>query len=327
MRFLAAWVLLAAFAVHADEFRPAYLELTQAGPETYDLLWKVPAREGNAKLALHVRLPADATDLREPQAAFVGTHYVERRHVRQPGGLEGKSISIDGLATSGTEVLARVVLADGATQVIRLMPARPSFEVAATAGKLEVARTYTRLGIEHILLGVDHLLFVLALLIIVRGGRRIVLTVTAFTVAHSLTLVAATLGWLSLPGAPVEAVIALSIVFLAREIAMSWRGESGLTARLPWLVAFVFGLLHGLGFAGALAEIGLPHNAIPLALLCFNAGVEIGQLVFVAIVLGAAFAMRNVFVGRQPVLQRVAAYAIGSVAGFWMIERIGAFWA
>jgi hydrogenase/urease accessory protein HupE len=326
-KFLFALAFLGAFAVRADEYRPAYLELTQTGKETYDLLWKVPARNGEEKLAIHVRLPEGATDLQEPQVAFLGMHYMERRRIHQPGGLEGASISIDGLAGSGTEVLARVVLAGGATRVTRLLPGRPSFVVEATAGNFEVVRTYTGLGIEHILLGVDHLLFVLALLILVRGVRRIVLTVTAFTVAHSITLVAATLGWLSLPGPPVEAVIALSIVFLAREIAMSWRGTPGLTARRPWVVAFVFGLLHGLGFASALAEIGLPQNAIPLALLCFNLGVELGQLLFVAAVLGAAFALRNGLMARHLMMQRLAAYGIGSVASFWMIERIGAFWA
>jgi hydrogenase/urease accessory protein HupE len=207
------------------------------------------------------------------------------------------------------------------------MPSLTTFVVEGSSGALEVARTYVLLGIEHILLGVDHLLFVLALLIIVRGGARILLTVTAFTVAHSTTLVAATLGWLALPAAPVEATIALSIAFLAREIAMSWRGHAGLTERMPWLVAFVFGLLHGLGFAGALAEIGLPQNAIPLALLCFNVGVEVGQLLFVGAVLGLAWTMRSFAARRGPMLNAVASYVIGGVASFWMIERVIAFWA
>ena len=192
---------------------------------------------------------------------------------------------------------------------------------------MDVATTYTALGIEHILLGVDHLLFVLALLILVRGARRIALTITAFTLAHSLTLVAATLGWLSLPGAPVEAVIALSIAFLAREIAMSWRGHASLTERLPWLVAFVFGLLHGLGFAGALAEIGLPQKAIPVALLCFNVGVELGQLLFVAVMLALAWSARALLARWQSTLRWVPPYAIGGIASFWLIERIAAFWA
>jgi hydrogenase/urease accessory protein HupE len=327
MKFLLALFLFAACAARADEFRPAYLEIRPVGAETYDLTWKVPALGADRRLALYVRLPAGTIDVAEPRAAVVGAAHIENRRIRQPGGLEGKTISIEGLARSAAEVLARVERADGSAQVIRLMPTRTTFVVEASSGQLEVARTYVLLGIEHILLGVDHLLFVLALLIIVRGGRRILLTVTAFTVAHSITLVAATLGWLELPGAPVEATIALSIAFLAREIAMSWRGKSGLTERLPWLVAFVFGLLHGLGFAGALAEIGLPPNSIPVALLCFNVGVESGQLLFVAMMLGFAWSARASVARWRAKLHWVPAYAIGGVASFWMIERVAAFWA
>jgi hydrogenase/urease accessory protein HupE len=290
-------------------------------------LWKVPAAGGDRRLALYVRLPPGATDLTEPRSTFVGAAHIERRRINQPGGLEGKTIAIEGLAASGAEVLARIERADGTAQVIRLMPARTTFVAEASTGRFEVARTYLLLGVEHILLGVDHLLFVLALLIIVRGGKRIVLTVTAFTVAHSITLVAATLGWLALPGAPVEAAIALSIAFLAREIAMSWRGHTGLTERMPWLVAFVFGLLHGLGFAGALAEIGLPPKAIPVALLCFNVGVEVGQLLFVAAMLGLAWSARALLARWRPIPRWIPPYAIGAVASFWMIDRVVAFWA
>jgi hypothetical protein len=327
MRFLVAVFLLAACVAHADVFRPAYLEIRPAEAETYDLLWKVPAAGDDRRLALYVRLPPGASDVAAPRGTVVGAAHIERRRVHQPGGLEGKTIGIDGLAGSGAEVLARIERVDGTAQVIRLLPSRTAFVVEASTGKLEVAQTYVLLGIEHILLGVDHLLFVLALLIIVRGGTRILLTVTAFTVAHSLTLVSATLGWLALPGAPVEAAIALSIAFLAREIAMSWRGHAGLTERMPWLVAFVFGLLHGLGFAGALAQIGLPPNAIPVALLCFNIGVEVGQLLFVGMIFGLALSVRASLARWRPMLRWVPPYAIGAVASFWMIERVVAFWA
>ena len=173
---------------------------------------------------------------------------------------------------------------DGTSQMERLLPESPQFTVEAPAGTGEVAWSYLVLGVEHILGGVDHLLFVLALLLIVRGGKRILITVTAFTVAHSITLVAATLGWVHVPGPPVEAMIALSIVFVAAEIVRGLQGKPGLTARAPWIVAFSFGLLHGFGFAGALAEVGLPQKAIPVALLTFNVGVELGQLIFVALV-------------------------------------------
>jgi len=327
MRFLLALVLLAASWARADEFRPAYLELRQTDAESYDVLWKVPARGGDSRLRLNVVYPPGAIDLAEPLASFIGASHIERRRIRQPGGLEGKAIEIDGLAGSGAEVLVRMVRADGSAQVTRILPGNSSFTVEAPAGGLAVAKTYVLLGVEHILLGIDHLLFVLALLVIVRGARRILVTITAFTVAHSLTLVAATLGWLSLPPAPVEAAIALSIVFLAREIAMVWRGRSSLTERMPWVVAFVFGLLHGLGFAGALAEIGLPQQAIPLALLCFNVGVEIGQLIFVAAVLAVAFALRRRIAVGASWLRWVPPYAIGGVAALWMAERVAAFWA
>ena len=201
-------------------------------------------------------------------------------------------------------------------------------------GAGEVATTYLRLGVEHILFGFDHLLFVLALVILVRDWRRVLVTVTAFTVAHSLTLGAATLGFVSVPGPPVEAAIALSIVLVAVEIINARRGTPSLAARWPWLVAFCFGLLHGFGFAGALSQVGLPHHAIPLALLFFNLGVEIGQLAFVGAVLTASWMFRCAAAIRfePPAVERIvnrldviAVYAIGSIAAYWLIERTSAF--
>jgi hydrogenase/urease accessory protein HupE len=177
----------------------------------------------------------------------------------------------------------------------------------------------------HILGGIDHLLFVLALLLIVRGGQRILMTITAFTVAHSITLVSATLGWMHVPGPPVEAMIALSIVFVAAEIVRGLRGRPGLTASAPWIVAFSFGLLHGFGFAGALAQVGLPQKAVPLALLTFNVGVEVGQLMFVALAVGVRAAMSRLPAPKQAWMSFATPYAIGCVAMFWMIERVAAF--
>jgi hydrogenase/urease accessory protein HupE len=201
--------------------------------------------------------------------------------------------------------------------------------VTDSPGSFEVIRTYTVLGIGHILLGFDHLLFVLALLLIVDGTRRLIATITAFTVAHSITLALASLGVLHVPGPPVEALIALSIVFVAGEIVHARQGRPGLTQRYPWIVAFTFGLLHGLGFAGALAEVGLPQNSIPLALLFFNVGVEIGQLLFIAAVL-AVIAGGRWLLARWPVRVpdwswRVPPYAIGSIASYWVFERIAGF--
>jgi hydrogenase/urease accessory protein HupE len=229
----------------------------------------------------------------------------------------------------------RIDRLNGETSTTRLTPASPSFEVPAAQGWEQVAAAYLWLGVEHILFGVDHLMFVLALILLVRGWRRILLTVTAFTVAHSITLGAATLGYLNVPGPPVEAAIALSIVLVAVEIVNVSRGQESLTARIPWLIAFAFGLLHGLGFAGALSEVGLPGHAIPVALLFFNIGVELGQLTFVVAVIALLAILRPLWLGVvradtgwSPALPMIgSAYCIGAIASFWLIERVYGFWA
>jgi hydrogenase/urease accessory protein HupE len=312
------------WAAHADVFRPAYLELREAGGDRYDVTWKVPTL-GNGRLAFQVRFPKGTTQLTVPQALVSDNAYVERWSVKRSGGLTGQWVRIDGIASGVTDVIVRVERQDGTSQVERLLPARPEFLVAGPTSSAQVASSYLVLGIEHILGGVDHLLFVLALLLIVRGGKRIFATITAFTVAHSITLVSATMGWVHVPGPPVEAAIALSIVFVAAEVVHGLRGKPGLTARAPWVVAFTFGLLHGFGFAGALAEVGLPQKAIPIALLMFNVGVETGQLIFVCAVLAL-----RALLGRFPQYRfarapYLAPYAIGTIAMFWVIDRVAAF--
>ena len=253
----------------------------------------------------------------------------------RPTGFAGETIAFDGLAESRTDVLVRIERLSGEISTARLTPANPSLIVPAATGWQEVAATYVWLGVEHILFGIDHLLFVLALIMLAGSWQRIALTITAFTVAHSITLGAATLGYLNVPGPPVEAAIALSIVLVAVEIVNSRkRAETSLTARLPWLVAFAFGLLHGLGFAGALSEVGLPDHAIPVALLFFNIGVELGQLAFAATVAVAAFQMLGRLSDMVLSARRSAAafgrgcttaYCIGGIASFWLIERVGGF--
>jgi hydrogenase/urease accessory protein HupE len=195
-------------------------------------------------------------------------------------------------------------------------------------GSMQVARAYTRMGIEHILGGVDHLLFVLGLLLLVRGAWLLVKTITAFTIAHSITLAAATLGWVHVPQPPVEAVIALSILFLASELAKQYQGHIGLMERYPWIVAFVFGLLHGFGFADALRRIGLPQSDIPLALFAFNVGVELGQLGFIAAMLGLLVLAKRINLAAllEHYLRPAAPYAIGVLASFWLWERLAGFW-
>ena len=316
-------------SVCAHEVRPAYLELRQSGPETYDVLWKVPGQGENLRYGLYVELPAACTNVTQPRGSMVNNAYSERWTVKCPGGLTGGSIHIAGLSATVVDVLVRVERLDGTTQVTRLMPSSPSFVVEATPRVMQVAATYLKLGVEHILGGFDHLLFVLALLILVKGTRRLVATVTAFTLAHSLTLAGATLGFVHVPGPPVEAAIALSIVFVAAEIIHSRQGRAGLTERFPWLVAFTFGLLHGLGFASALNSVGLPQAAIPVALLFFNVGVEAGQLMFIvavfAVILLVRRAARRVGMPQPAWAWRIAPYAIGSVAAFWIIQRVAAF--
>lgn len=322
--FLAVALLVGAMAARADVFRPAYLELRESTAGIYDVLWKVPAL-GERRLVAHVSFPPGTHDLAEPRGFFEDGAYIERWRITRAGGLTGQPVAIEGLATGVTDVIVRIERADGTSQMERLLPGNLRFTVRAPEGTGAVAWSYLVLGVEHILGGVDHLLFVLALLLIVRGGRRIFLTITAFTVAHSLTLVAATVGWMRLPGPPVEAMIALSIVFVAAEIVHARRGRPSLTARAPWLVAFCFGLLHGFGFAGALAEVGLPQKAIPLSLLMFNVGVELGQLIFVAAMLAAGTLMTRLPLLRRPWVAQAIPYAIGAVAMFWVIDRVGSF--
>ncbi len=319
----------AAMPAVADEFRPAYLQLRQIDAVTYDVLWKVPALDEFTTLKVRPVFPPEAQPVEQIRSSYAAGTAVQRWRVQVDGGLTGQAIEFTDLAASRIDVLVRVERADGTTQLGRVLPHEPRFVVTASPGPFEVAQTYAVLGIEHILLGIDHLLFVLALLILVRGTGRLIATITAFTLAHSLTLFAATLGWVNVPGPPVEAIIALSIVFVAGEIVHARQGRPGLTQRYPWIVAFTFGLLHGLGFAGALAEVGLPPLSIPLALLFFNVGVEIGQLIFIAAVLAviaiARRASRYLELAPPAWLWRVPPYAIGGLASFWVVERIAGF--
>lgn len=331
IRALFLLLLLLAAPAKADEFKPAYLQLTQRDATSYDVLWKVPALDETTTLALRPVFPQTAKALSPQRGSYIGGSTVIRWRISVRGGLDGKPISFEGNSAGRTDILVRLARLDGTEQLERINPASPSFIAVPSPGPLEVITSYTWLGIEHILLGIDHLLFVAALVMLVRGRRQLLLTITAFTIAHSITLALATIGVLKVPGPPVEAIIALSIAFVALEIVQRQRGRPSLASQKPWLVAFSFGLLHGLGFAGALAEVGLPQNSIPLALLFFNVGVEIGQLAFVAALLaGAALLRRAVaLAGAGPIDPRwsviLPAYAIGSIASFWMFQRIAAF--
>jgi hydrogenase/urease accessory protein HupE len=318
-----------AVPVRADEFKPGYLQLTQLDRETYDVLWKIPAIDESTTLKVTPQFPNGTEALTPVRSTFSRGITVQRWRIRVPEGLDGKAILFSRLSETRIDVLARLVRLDGTVQLERILPVHPSFVGRPSPGRLEVVRTYAILGIEHILSGFDHLLFVLALVLLVQGTGRLLFTITAFTVAHSLTLAAATLGWVHVPGPPVEAAIALSIVFVASEIVHTRQGRHSVTQHYPWVVAFTFGLLHGFGFAGALAEVGLPQSSIPIALLFFNVGVEIGQLLFVGAVMIVITAGRRggqrLRVSQPTWLWRTAPYAIGALASFWLVERIAAF--
>jgi hydrogenase/urease accessory protein HupE len=322
-------VLAAMVPGRADEFKPAYLQLTELDQHTYDVLWKIPAIDEATTLKVKPQFPEGTEALTPVRSTFSRGITVQRWRIRVPQGLDGQAVFFSQLSQARIDVLARLVRLDGSVQLERILPVSPRFVATASPGSMEVVKTYTVLGIEHILTGFDHLLYVLGMLILVGGWRRIVATMSAFTATHSLTLTAAALGWVHVPQPPVEAGIALSILFVAREIVQAHRGRPGITARWPWVVSFAFGLMHGFGFAGALAEVGLPQSSIPMALLFFNVGVELGQLMFVGAVLtviavGWRAAQRLRW--SQPAwLWRLAPYAIGSLASFWLVERVTAF--
>ena len=314
--------------VSGHALEPGYLELRQIDENLYAVMWKKPS-SGGVPIAIAVNLPERCDPRSEGQLAWDGRAYYARWTATCRGGVEGGRLQISGLEQTSTDVLVRFEFADDITGTHRLTPTNSSFVVPKQPDRFEVMRTYLGFGVEHILTGFDHLLFVLALLLLVKGLRRIVATVTAFTLAHSITMAGATLGWVHMPGPPIEATIALSIAFVAAEIIHSRQGRPGLAARYPWIVAFAFGLLHGFGFAGALAQVGLPPGEIPLALLFFNIGVEVGQLLFIAAVFTFFWLMRRIT--RGVALPRVAwasalpAYVIGSLAIFWVLQRTAGF--
>jgi hypothetical protein len=309
----------------AHDSRPAYLELKETGQGYYSVLWRTPLVYG-VKLDVELLLGDSSRDVTAPAVSNLPDSVVERRLIDVGEvGLIGQRIELAGLQATTSDVLTRIEFANGTSYTKVIKPDQPWLVVEGPRSGWQVAWDYTTLGVKHILSGFDHLLFVLALLLIVSGMRRLFLTITAFTLAHSITLAGAALGILWVPGPPVEATIALSILFLASEMVKVNRGGQSLTASYPWVVAFTFGLLHGLGFAGALTEVGLPQHEIPLALLMFNVGVELGQILFVAMIFGLMFFLRKICNGWPAWSRQVPAYGIGAMAAFWLIERVSGF--
>jgi len=307
----------------AHQFSPGFLGLTEISDGSFVARWKVSISGGLAD-TLSPRLPQTCSFAGPTNTYYIGDALVQQRELACDGGLAGGEIAITGLPATMTDVLLRIDYLNGSAFTHLLTPAAPSITIPRAQGTLAVMGTYLLLGIEHILLGIDHLLFVLALLLLVRDVRRLIVTVTAFTVAHSITLAGATLGFVHVPQAPVEAVIALSILFLASELgrqSVATQRRHDLAMQFPWIVAFLFGLLHGFGFAGALAEIGLPTRAVPVALLFFNLGVEVGQLIFILGVLSLAWAWQRIRLPVPPAWRLTAAYGLGSASAFWVVER------
>lgn len=314
---LVAWVP----GAWAHEARPAFLEIKETAPDRYSVLWRTPLLAG-MRLPVVLKFPDGVHDTSEPVTQWLADSVIERRAIEAGGdGLSGKSIEFAGLQATITDVLVRLQTRDGLDTTTLVRPSQSRFVVAALRPSLEIAGDYVLQGIQHISFGLDHLLFVLGLVLIVSNRLMLLKTVTAFTVAHSITLAIATLGYAEAPVVPLNAAIALSILFLGPEIVRSWRGETSLSIRRPWMVAFGFGLIHGFGFAGALTSAGLPHKDLPLALLSFNLGVEIGQLSFVILILLLERSFRQLQIHWPRWVRALPGYAVGSLGAFWTLER------
>lgn len=333
-KFLAFAVLcmaqITAISASAHALEPGFLDIRELQVGVYSVGWTVPQVDGEP-MQITAVLPDNCAVRRPPELNFSGTSFSTFWTSACAGGITGGTVLIEGLEKTSTDVLMRYEALDGATQTLRMTAEETSRMIEADPGYWTVVKTYFLLGVDHILTGFDHILFVFALVLLVRGNWKLVKTITAFTVAHSITLSAAALGFVSVPVPPVEAVIALSIVFIAVEIARRDPAAPGLAERKPWLVAFAFGLLHGLGFASALSQTGLPQGEIPAALLTFNLGVEAGQLLFVAVVLIVRRAIRMLVDGgylsdaSTAIGMTVLTYAIGGISAYWLVDRVAGF--
>ncbi|MXO91698.1 HupE/UreJ family protein [Pontixanthobacter aquaemixtae] len=328
MRFLAclfaalaaAWALLPATA-QADELRPGYLELTEQSQGVWQLSWKQTFTKPPAETPAPPLIPEPCDFEADPQIGAAQGAVIGSATLRCSAPLGGQSIAMPGLIGQ-SDMLVRVQPLGEPVQALRLTAKEPTAAIAAQPDTFQVLRTYFIIGVEHILAGWDHLLFVIALVLLIKNWRAVILAATAFTIAHSITLAVAALGYVGLPQAPVEALIALSILFLALEILRPEGEKLTLTRRFPWVVAFLFGLLHGFGFAGALNSIGLPEEDILAALLAFNIGVEAGQLLVIAVLLALLAVLRRMAVQALAPTVRFSAYGIGIIGAYWLVDRV-----
>ena len=334
-RTLALFVLLLASAAQAHDARPNYVQITEAETNTFSVSWKVPASMPGGALP-YPTLPEDCVADRQPAWQQAGAEYVGQQVFRCKQGLSGRVVGIEfPVINPSLSTLYKIRLGNGEEHLRILKPSETEWTVPDAENRYGVATQYTALGVEHIWIGIDHLLFVACLVFIAGTSRRLLITITGFTVAHTITLALSALDLVRIPTPPVEAAIALSVVFMAWEIAKGNRGS--LTHRYPIAVAASFGLLHGFGFAAVLRDTGLPQTELPTALLFFNVGVEIGQVLFVLALVAAFLVLRPLFVrllrsasdndAHWSSLTQPASYLIGAVASMWMIERIAGFWA
>jgi hydrogenase/urease accessory protein HupE len=308
----------------SHEVRPAYLQIDETAPNRFDVLWKQPSM-GAVALHLEPKLSNGLLDAPSNEDYTANSFVIRRWKGRSLSrdAFDGATVRIEGLEHTLTDALLIISFADGQQIQTLLKSGNPAFVIHLTGtGKMPVA-AYLTLGVEHILTGFDHLSFVLCLVLLVSGRPKLLKTITAFTVAHSITLAAAALGYVHVSAPLIESLVALSIVFVAVELTKCWKGHQGITTRYPWLIAFTFGLLHGFAFAGSLADIGLPPHNIAGALLLFNCGVEVGQLLFVGAALGLIAILRRlpkVLISSSS--RWVVPYAVGALASYWMFERV-----
>jgi hydrogenase/urease accessory protein HupE len=322
---IACVLMLVTAVATAHEVRPALLKVTEVSDNTYLVHWKVPAL-GQKRMAIDPVFAQNVRVVDEKIDGYAKGASVRTWNVTAVGGLADTDIAFANLPSTMIDVLVQITFLDGRYYTGLVRPSAPVFHIPARDAKPRVFVNYLSLGVEHILLGWDHLLFVLGMVLLVTNYRRLFWAVTGFTAAHSITLVLSTLEVIRVPGPPVEALIALSIVFLAVEVSRYQRTEvETLAIKYPGLVSMCIGLIHGLGFAGALSEYGLPAHARFVSLLSFNLGVEAGQILFITGLLGLAVAGKRLKVPYLAHATAMTAAFIGICGSFWLVQRVVGF--
>jgi hypothetical protein len=314
--------IISSYMAYAHEIRPAYLEIKENADHSLTITWKQPTM-GDFSVPLHPSITAGWLNDSSAEKFYTDVYLIERWHVSSPHApLDKQTIHIYGLEKTITDALVQIILTGDNSFTYLIKPVQPYVQLNISKPQPPPVWQYIQLGIWHIWSGFDHLLFVLGLLLLVKKRSRLFWTITAFTIAHSITLALATLHIVTVSSAFTEPAIALSIVFLAVELVHHYNGKDGLTYRYPWLVSFLFGLLHGLGFASALRDVGLPENNIPFALFLFNVGVELGQISFILLIFLIVALLKRVKIKLPAKVYYIPAYTIGILAMYWFVERV-----